>query len=663
MSGSQVGFPNYYTNLKDNSSVTVPDTTVIPLHMPLIFTFAEKGPINTPVLGGGDTQQNTFGSGMVTERSPYFTHQSVFLKRALPFQQVMVVRVCDPAATAASLVLCVTLTPTSLIQYQRTATGALILTNGQPTPQLQSNGTTPVTQPGYTLTYSIRELASTETLSTVQTTTSTVAGGTATTYPLMAFEAGIGASGNLAGFRLFYNQNFNTTAVANTNSMLYSFQPVSLNSTTNIQTPIYDIYNNQTQTFSFKPSAFDATTSMYYDLNDVIANNFNGIAGPPYTTYVYGENVQTIGEAILAVSPELGSISPYMINIISAVDQNNNPYEHLVVDGTGTSLLNSNVVNYLAGGSDGSLTNTTFESLVVNFLSGAANPAISDSFRYPVTHIYDSGFSLANKEAMMAIYSLRDDVKITFSTQDASLAANTAAMDQSTGSALRAMLLLTPESIDFGTQFCRADIYQQCGLLSDTNIWNNIVPASLDRMIKRCRFNGSTTVIAEPKGRPNSEVSIFKVNSINWTPATDAQKSLSWNTGLNYIQFCDTNTLFYPDLISVYPLENSLLSNDCFVDYVAVYTKAIVRNAWTIYVGTDTPATQLYKSISDSIDGAIRYAFNGIIQTNTVVSQTAVDTALGYQLTVTVNVSGSMPNRVWQIIVPINRQSTTSSSS
>ena len=102
--------------------------------------------------------------------------------------------------------------------------------------------------------------------------------------------------------------------------MIYSFQPVVLNDQTNIESPVYDIYNNQTQTFSFRPGAYDPTTGTYYELADMVRNDFKGLPGLPYQFYVYGSNVGAIGQAALTLSPELGSISPYLLNIFTGVD-------------------------------------------------------------------------------------------------------------------------------------------------------------------------------------------------------------------------------------------------------------------------------------------------------------------------------------------------------
>lgn len=657
MSGSYT-FPNANINLQDDSTVTVPDPTVLPLHLPLFGVFAETGPVGIPVLGGANALQNIFGTLFLNEKSPYFNHPNVFVKRALQYQQIYLVRLADPAATSASLVLLCTVTPTTLVQYQRASDGSVIKdVSGNNLPQLMVDGTTPVTQPGVTLTYSVRPLESNEKLSTVTTTTVTSGGVSSVTYPVIAFSTYVGNAGNRSGFRLFYDTTLNTNIVNNIGALTYSFQPVTLTPTTNIEAPVYDIYNSQTQTFSFLPGALDPTTDTFYNLQDVITNNFYNLPGLPYNFHVYNENVGMIGQAILTLSPELGSISPYMVNILSGVDQNGNTYEHMAIDSSTTTILNPNVVNYLQGGTDGSLSKTTLENQTAALLSGELNPLIADSFRFPFTHIYDSGYALTIKQLLTSIFSFRDDVQVTLSTQDVANPPNTAAQDQSTGSALRTAALLNVESTDFGTQCCRVSIYQQCGLLSDTQLYTSIVPATIDRMIKRCVYNNADYVKGEPKGRPNSEVTILTLGSLNWTPATPQQMQLSWNTGLNYIQYCDVATVFYPSLQSVYPLDNSLLASDVFTDYVAVYLKHLIRQQWTIIVGRDDPPKTLYQIIAKGIDDRASYVFGKFIKTSTVVSQTAVDSAKGYQLTVTTTVQGNMPNLVWKVIVPITRAS------
>ena len=666
MSGNTTNiFPWAYIDVQDKSPRTVPDPTITPLHMPIFVTFAETGPIGEITFGGTNALTAKYGSGFLNQRSRYYFHPNVFIEHALNYQQISMVRVADPAAVAATLVLTCTVhsgAGVAITQYQRTALGAIAYnTSGNPIPQLQADGVTVVTAPGVTLTWAVRAMTATEItngLNSIATVTTVSGNITSTTYPIAAFQTYVGAAGNTYGFRLFYTTGFESSVVANMNAMTYSFQPVTLNPTTNIESPVYDINNTQTQTFAFKPGAYDTSYDMYYNLSNIITANFTGSKANalPYQFYMYNTNVGLIGNAILAVSPELTGTDPYLINIMSGVDQSDNPYEHVTLNANTTAILNPNVVLYLQGGTDGQVTNSMLEALTVEFFSGELNPLIGDVSRYPITHVYDSGYSLATKQSLPKIFSLRDDVGIDLTTQDVSLPANTAAQDQSTGSALRTAALVNPESIEFGTQTCRVSIFQQCGTLSDTTIYTNIVPASLDRMIKRCIYNGTDHVTGEPKGRPYSEVSVLNIGSVNWTPTSQDQMQLSWSTGLNYLMFCDLAKLFYPDLISVYPIDSSLLSSDVMKDYV-IYAKHIVRRVWTVMVGRDDPPKSLFQDIANTIDAACAYAFNGAITTSTVVSQTAVDAASGTQLTVTTTIIGNPTNRVWKVIIPITRAS------
>ena len=682
MSGRNT-FANAYINIKDNSVVQVPDPTIIPLHVPLFIGFAETGPIGEPIFGGTNTLQSVFGTQFLEERSPYFNHPSPFLKRTIKYQQAYYIRIADPAATAASVVLLATVTHGYPVpQYVREPNGSLHLVGGVPVPA------SPATAPGVLISWSTRQLAAGETISTVAATTGTDSSGrTTNTYPIAAFTTWVGVTGNNYGFRLFSNYaSSNQNAVNNIASLLYSFQPVILSPGLNIETPIYDNYNQKTEWFSFKNGAYDSTTATFYDLADTVRTNYSGLNTLPYQFYVYpatdaGGNpigANAIGQAIIAASPELSDHNPYQVDIISGNDTNNNPYIHATVSAGSEVLLNSNSVIYLAGGSDGSLTKSTLETQTIAVLTGALNPLLADSFRYPFTHFYDSGYALDIKigggtnlgnNGLMSIWTTnstlspgigRDDVAIDFSTQDVALPANTEEIDSNVGSAILTAVTAFPESTLFGTAACRASIYQQCGTLSDTQLYTKIVPATIDRLIKRCIYNGTDHVTGEPTGRPNSEVTIFNISSLNWTPTTDQQKQADYNAGRNYIQYADSKTLFYPSLLSVYEIDglaggNSLLTSSILVDYAGVYLKHIVRRQWTKIVGRTDPPTTLFGTISRAIDAAAAYAFGNYLKTATSVSQTAVDSALGYQQTVTVNVYGNFPTRVWQVIIPINR--------
>ena len=647
-------FPHVDINIRD---VPVPQPVIqtpLPLHVPVFFIYAAQGPLGIPVLGTYSQHAVTFGDYTFDERGPFHQHPTVFAKRACQYQQVYLVRLADTTATTGSLGLFCTVTPTALVQYQRDVYGNYVVdSSNNPVPMLLADGITIKTEPGMSLDWSVRQLADGETFDTLQEVTTLVGGVDVVTFPVFAVSAvSPGSAINNVGYRMYYSTDFDQNVVDNIDAMTYQFEPVQKDSTTAIVSPIYDIYNDSTNAVALKANAYNVDTAQYLDLAEIVQQQYT--TGLPYELFVYTDYVAAIGSAVLSVSPELDGTSPYRINIMTAVDDAQHPYSHVVVTKASASILNPNVVLYLVGGSDGTLTKSNLEDLTIAYVAGDVYPMLNNPYRYPITHMYDSGYSLPNKLNLLKIWNIRDDIKIDFSTQDVANRANTAAEDQSTGSALRSAILLHPESLVFGTEAIRASVYQQCSTLTDTQTYRNIVPATIDRMIKRCMYNGVDYVTDTPKGRPNSEVSILSATNINWSPTTTDQKQLSWDTGLNYIDYCDIDTLFYADLRSIYPIDTSLLSDDVFVDML-VYLKHIARNIWTFYAGRSDRAAVLFPRIEDDIDKRCSYAFNGGVKTSTKVYQTDIDSALGYQSTVEITVYGTMPNRVWKVIVPVTR--------
>ena len=661
---AQATYPSVNINIQDiggGSSVTVQDT---PLHMPFFFLLAEKGPVGIPYYGSYADQVNTFGANTFLESAPFFQHASVFAKTAAQYQPIFVIRLADNTVAPAGLVLELIVTTTTVTQYQLDSLGAPILDSaGAKVPQLQIDGVTPVTQPGVSLKWMVRPLAAGETYDSIATTTTTSSGHTITTYPIIADVANSpGSAVNRSGFSFYYTPQFDANVVAAVKSMTYRFAPVVMSSTNSgVSSKVYDAFGMPYSDVSLKAVALDPTTGQDVSLNAILANNYVGtdsIGNPipllDYQTHVYSNNVAAIGAQIISLSPEISSTTdPFMINILTGVDTNGNPYHHFIMDSTSSATINSNVVLYHTGGSDGTLTKAAFEALVTAFCQSTTNPDFQDYFRYPFTHFYDSGFSLPTKYALANMFALRDDIKIDFSTQDVANPPNTAAQDQSAGASLLSTITLYPESVLYGTEAMRASIYQQCGTLASSSrvSWTGWVPATLDRLIKRSIWNNATYVKGSPKGRPNSEVTIFK--KLNWSEATATQKQLNWDTALNSIGYADMSTLFYADLRSIYMDQTSLLSDDVFVDYL-VYLKHIVRNRWTYYAGRNTPIKKQFAQIATDIDSACSQAFAGALPTKTTVYHTALDQLRGYSTTVSVAVTGTNPNRIWNVIVQVS---------
>ncbi len=648
-------YPRPIINIKDQSGGSTVTTQVTSLHTPFFFIQAEQGPIGIPILGTLAQAQVTFGINTFDPTQPFFSHQTQFAVKAMQYQAVYLIRLADDTVATSNLIVEVTLSQASIPQYVTDALGARIFTSsGSPTPEVDASGVA-ISQPGYTINWSTRNLASGENINSLAETTATSGSSVSTTYPILGFVAPSPGSGpNRSGFSLYYTTDSSPTVEADVQSILYRFAPATLAvGNTGVATPVTDIFTQNTNDISLRQSAVDPATAQDVSLNGILFNNYQDEDGNNLLNYnitVYSANVQAVGQAILAVSPELSGTNPFLINSLAGLDENGNPYQHCVVE---TSLVgSSSVVLYLSGGSDGATDRVTFESLVAAFVQGEDNVEFQDQFRYPFSHFYDSGFSLANKFALMNILSLRDDVVGTFSTQDTADAPNTQAQDQSSGAAILARARTYPESVLYGTSAMRVEIYNQCGYLAASNGISGIVPLTIDRMVKRCTYYSGPFIKGNPKGRPNSEVTLFK--KIFWTAATPTQKQLNWDTALNTVSYADISTLFYPDLRSIYVDQTSLLSDGVFVDLL-VFLKHVARNRWTYYAGRDDNAVKLFSTIAQDIDTTCNTIFGSALPTKTVVSQTDADQKAGYSSTVTISVNGDLPNRVWNVVIPVTR--------
>ena len=532
------------------------------------------------------------------------------------------------------------------------------------------NGGSPLTEPGLNVTWSIRALSAGEDPANIAQSSSTIPdpyGGpdlTVTTYPIAVLTASSpGAWGNSAGVKFSWDSESDESVATDMEALIFKIELVTIPWGFDSPQTVRNKYLETATEFVFKEDAVDTATMRRYYLSEVMEGEYRA-SEVPFTMNLYPANIAAIGAAAIALEdtatfPSLvdGSSAPlpYMVNLFTGRTYDNHYYDHITIDTTspGSILMDEDVIDYMVGGSDGIVTDASLEELSREWFSGSVYPEIVDKARYPITHIYDSGYELATKEALIDFLGLRDDVKLSLSTQSIYEEPNTKAEDQSTGSFLRAKALLHIESFIYGTEACRVTIYQQCGKINEISSYTNLVPMTLDAMLKKGTYQNAVYIKGKPKGLPNSAVTVIK--DINWFPVQDDFKQLSWDNALNYCQFYDMSSVHYPDVISVYPYKTSLLSDDNFTDYL-VYLKHLIRQEWAKFVGLDDPIEQLFGKISDGVGSSIYSAFGTYMRAEVNVYQTDLDAELGFALTVNVAVYGNVPNRVWNVIVPVRRE-------
>lgn len=662
-------FPHYEINVQDLSVTNPLIVESLALHRPLHMCLCEKGPVGVPVYGDYSELKALFGAGTFDVFSKFYKHPNLFLEKGLAKNKCFVVRLTDAAAESASMVLEAVTYTSDIIQYQKDAEGFRLLdANGDPVPI--DNAGSPLTEPGLVVKWQTRPLVAGENPSAITQATNDIVdpntGATvsATTYPIAVFVTNSpGAWGNSAGIKLSWDADSDASTAVDMSALIFKAEMVTIPWGSDIPTTIRNKYLEPASEFTFKEDSADQDTMRRYYLQEVIAGEYNADE-VPYMVSLYPGNVEIIGAAAIAAETinvfngELvdseGVALPYMVNLFTGRTLDGHYYDHIAIDTTsaGSILLDADIINYLSGGSDGATDSATMEGLTREWLSGSVYPELIDQARYPMTHLYDSGYELDTKAALIDFLALRDDVKIIMSTQSVYDEPNTKAEDQSTGSFLRGKALIQLESFIYGTEACRVTILQQCGKLNEISSYTDLVPATLDCMLKKGTHQNATYIKGKPKGLPNSEVTVLK--DINWFPVQDDFKQLSWDNALNYMQYYDMTSVHYPDVISVYPYKTSLLSDDNFTDYL-VYLKHLIRKQWATFVGLDDPITQLFGKITDAISAEVYKTFGSYLRAEVLVYQTDLDVELGYALTVEVRVAGTVPNRVWNVIVPVSR--------
>jgi hypothetical protein len=620
---------------------------------------AERGEPGAIYFGGGAELQPIFGSSTFDPASKYYTPATQFAATAMAGQGVELMRLVDPAATKARLGLFCSVTPGQITQYQKNSSGVRLTNqNGDYIPVTDTNNAI-VTEPGVIIKWYVRALTSQEEYDTL-TMSATVNGQVTTnSYPIMGFEVNSqGLYGNRQGFKLYSSGTELATVADGINSILYRFIPMELplaNSTTASIVP--DIYGSEYSDVSFKDVAvYDKTYTNYafkYILGTNYTNSDTGDTLLPYQTHVYGENIGIIGTAALAVSSELGAIDPYLIDLISGKDLSGNFYDHIEIHADSSTTVNSAVINYAVGGTDGEVSFTKLQELIRTWLAGSDHGEFPNVTQHPMTHFYDPGFTMETKLLLFNMLDLRDSIKVDVTTQDAMLPPNTQAQDMSAAATLLVRAQMHPDYIINGVGNSRVGIYAHTGQLVNGTPYTGNIPFLLNRLVQRRDLDGGTYIKGSSGGLPNSQVTLFK--KPNWVADAEEVRKLFWGGCVNVVMHASRTVIFYPSLRTVYPNDTSLLSDDEISDRI-LYIYKICRFIWAKYAGVRRAKSQLFPLIERDIENDCASAFSGDdIAVKATVLQTAGDANLGYVITANLLVTGNMPMRQMNFNVVLQR--------
>ena len=691
-------FPHYQINVKDNSIYEVEYTTILPVHRPIWIMRCQQGPVGDPVWCPTYTYaSNMFGEQTFTNTNKkYYSPQAKVLTDTLTYNGAFICRAADETALNSVVIIEAYVRQVDdILQYAYDEDGNRLLDDDGNYVEKKENGE-PVYEPGVEIKFVKRhELLSSEEVSGYdysslqrRVVTDTDAEGTEiiwSVYPIMVFEALYpGEYGNDLCFSLFYKNSENAAGDVNFyQTLFYTFAPARREYDSTTVTPHYDIYNTTQNSFAANPETLNPDTGAEMSMQAVLNKAYDEDSHQlPYTIYTYEENLLAVGNRIAQVESEtsLGHTKPtydaeaimnttfgYLVNVISCRNLNGVPYDHVRLitisdeDENVIQLAEDNYI-YLAGGTDGDLSDLMVQNCIQQFCAKTLNPQIVDKFRYPFTHMYDVGYNFDTKYAMIDFLDVRDDIMIELSTQvlmddntGRTITLNDQMTDESNGEALRSRALLMRESVLKGTDCCRCAIYAHAGFLAD-GVYSDPMPFTYWSAMKHARFGNLPYMnTTEPRGWPQSYNEFFKVSSVNWINYDPEGQSRVWDSGINYVQWADMTRIFYPALRTVYRAETSVLVDQWFVDAV-VYTKHVVRNAWGKFSGRNDKSAVLQQGIKEYLDTELSYLYNGKYDFEVSVYQTAEEQRIGYIQHVLIRLTSPATMRVLDVDIEVNRE-------
>lgn len=382
----------------------------------------------------------------------------------------------------------------------------------------------------------------------------------------------------------------------------------------------------------------------------VYNNNISQILTMVTGGFVYtttAGDVQVVGEKAYDLTAEeygrtegLSFADPKNLNLFNFLtghDINNVPY--FAVDARSSHLfggvsLANNAVIYASGGSDGLWYNADGSPAdLVNLrqLDLAArqiftNPdqmyQLGNMFRYPISAVWDSGWSMKTKLAMIDMLGLRPDIAVWTGTQsviddfvnipgrtpeplyldgDVSTVptdstellggwdwceVNDDTTELARGNQLRARYNLFPASSYHSTSTLFGAIWGHGEKFINEDSYDGILPFSFDRANQISKFCGgpSWEEGQRPNVWPNNVVSLFATakNTYRKLPAMNK----FWDAGINYVQFADTKGLFWPAQQTVYPNDTAPM-NGINTMMAILFCQRAWCNVWKYLTGRD----------------------------------------------------------------------------
>lgn len=667
--------------IEDLSGQTLPLASEdIPTHCPKVYLFAKKGKVGVPSLKSAAGAMQMFGADTFDLRKPFATHQTVLSNLLFgAANSHMIERVVpSDAGPKANFCLWLDVLPTQIPLYQRNTDGSYVLdVTGSPKPDLSGARVS-----GYKVKWVITHTTeghATDADSVLFKNKAISAGDqtdgqtVSQRYPIFEWWASApGAFGNDCGYRLYAPTNttseqVNTSLMAKVDAYPFFLSAIKRADSTSTPTLVKTLSGDTGIQFVLKPNTVNPDTGADLSLDRIFKSAWGAEATPGFDAvyadleglHIYQSNIETLLTSFYSAEMNYIAANPmasvgqdfsnnedsykWLFNFLSGTSSSGIPYSTFVVNNSAANsvpLLESTNL-YAGGGSDGSLTAAQFNRAVKEAVTryGDENDVLQETAINVESHMYDTGFPLDVKQAMVNFITVRKDTFLALSTYTVGGPELKHSEEASIGLSLKTYMALAPESTYFGTEAVRGTIMARSGRLLGYN-WSTKLPLTLWLAYRSAKMMGASD--GKWKGQwlfdkaPYSVVDNFTDLNVKTVPAR--QRITDWGNGLNYPQPYDMTQFFYPAVKTVYNDDTSVLTsyiNCC----VAMELEKVGQRAWRQFSGVSTlTANELVEQVNKYVADNVKGRFAGVASIIPNCRVTDTDRIRGYSWTLTIEV-------------------------
>jgi len=619
--------------------VVTPERDPIPQHCPKVYIKARKGSTK-PMLLGAAKFIPSYGVETFDRDLGYYNHQTRFLEAIGGTGNACMVQrlVADDAGVRSNITLYVDVLRTDIPNYVRNSTGDYAIdpdTNAFKidaiTPTIQGLKIKFITE--YNTGTVDRQLG---TLATKQGTME-ANGVKSTMYPLMEFMAKYqGEYYNNIGFTIesLYGEDVSDRITDEAKVIPYKLALYSRTNAGATPTIFRSLYGEPSVICALKEKVKNPLTEARFDIDAVFAqqwfNETDVLKSLRYNDYeglyVYRNNLEIVLTDIMTlerayisdtdVMYDDGKMATsaswfdyttadqdklleekYLIELFNCKSSKSKPYFTVVRDNstpvlTGTQKeisISKYSPIFLNGGSDGSLSNEMYESVLVRELAKYADPdsEVMDTAINVESTIYDSGFRLETKKSLIDFIAYRKDTNVVLSTHDDSLGEKDVSLSdiRAIAVALKTRAKLAPESEYYGTPVMRCVVMGGTGLMRDGSTLNRI-PLTYELALKTAKMMGAGDYKWKSNFKFDHGDAAILDELVDVSPSfiPAGIKPTLWADGVVWAQPKDRVQYFFPAVQTVYDDDTSVLNSWPNVFAVGTLVK-IADDCWREFSG------------------------------------------------------------------------------